>query len=559
MFASVRGRSRMNSSRQTTLATRSAQPWSSGSSLNRSPISWMSVRFSLERLPSTSSNTLSSVTSVPTGLRGHGRPLGDEHLVGLLDDRPVAAAVMPGRTGLEPDARHDPDAEVDVVRRVRVELDEIGLGDLGAAGRPLQPQGGVERPLVVGEELLEGGDRPSGPAHFYDDLVNFAALRPSGLTWYTVHRVVNETRWPEVGDGEHPQQAGRDRGLLLHPGGSPLPHQPAASRCPASWSSPSWRSSPAPPGPPPSPAGPSARRTSSSGLLDLPNGIPGKDVFRRVLMMLKPEAFEAAFNAWIARLRDEATAETGVDRPIIAIDGKTARRSHDAKKDLGPLHVVTAWAGEYGLALGQQVCAEKSNEITAIPELLKKIDVRGGIVTIDAMGAQKAIAEEIIGGKADYVLALKRNHESLHAAVIEHIDERLEGDLEDGPGADDDRSRARPRGGADLPATAGPRGPAGQGRVEGAEVGRRGDVAAEGGRGGEHRGPLLPQQPAGGRGPVRPGGARPLVGGERVPLDPRRDVPRGRLADPRAGAGGEHHLALPLHPLDPQAAPRPAA
>ena len=166
-----------------------------------------------------------------------------------------------------------------------------------------------------------------------------------------------------------------------------------------------------------------------TGLLDLPHGIPGKDVFRRVLMMLKPEAFEAAFNAWIARLRDEAVAETCVDRPIIAIDGKSARRSHDANEDLGPLHVVTAWAGEYGLALGQELCGAKSNEITAIPELLKKIDVRGGIVTIDAMGTQKAIAAEIIGGKADYVLALKRNHESLHAAVIEHIDERLDGDI----------------------------------------------------------------------------------------------------------------------------------
>jgi predicted transposase YbfD/YdcC len=165
------------------------------------------------------------------------------------------------------------------------------------------------------------------------------------------------------------------------------------------------------------------------GLLDLPHGIPGKDVFRRVLMILKPDAFEAAFNTWIARLREEATAETCVDRPIIAIDGKTARRSHDAKQDRGPIHVVSAWCGELGLVLGQQVCAEKSNEITAIPELLKKIDVRGGIVTIDAMGTQKAIAAEIIGGKADYVLALKRNHESLHAAVIEHIDERLDGDI----------------------------------------------------------------------------------------------------------------------------------
>lgn len=167
-----------------------------------------------------------------------------------------------------------------------------------------------------------------------------------------------------------------------------------------------------------------------TSLLDLPHGIPGKDVFRRVLMTLKPEAFEDCFNAWIARLRDAAMAETGIERPIVAIDGKAARRSHDAKADLGPLHVVTAWAGEYGLSLGQQVCAEKSNEITAIPELLKKIDVRDGIVTIDAMGTQKAIAAAIIRGQADYVLALKGNHESLHQAVIAHIDVRLDGDLE---------------------------------------------------------------------------------------------------------------------------------
>src|SRR3954462_8644110 len=167
-----------------------------------------------------------------------------------------------------------------------------------------------------------------------------------------------------------------------------------------------------------------------TGLLDLPRGIPGKDVFRRVLMTLKPEAFEGAFNAWIARLRDESTAETGIERPIVALDGKSARRSHDAARGLGALHVVTAWAGEYGLALGQEVCAEKSNEITAIPELLKKIDVRGGVVTIDAMGTQRAIAAEVIRGKADYVLALKGNHESLHRAVLAHVDERLEGDLE---------------------------------------------------------------------------------------------------------------------------------
>ena len=166
-------------------------------------------------------------------------------------------------------------------------------------------------------------------------------------------------------------------------------------------------------------------------ILDLPSGVPGKDVFRRVLMLVKPDAFEACFNAWIRSLRDEAAAETGVDRPIIAIDGKTGRRSHDAKNDLGALHVVTAWAGEYGLALGQEVCAAKSNEITAIPELLKKIDVRGGIVTIDAMGTQKAIAEAVVRGKADYVLALKRNHETLYREVVDFIDEQLEGGLEE--------------------------------------------------------------------------------------------------------------------------------
>jgi predicted transposase YbfD/YdcC len=195
-------------------------------------------------------------------------------------------------------------------------------------------------------------------------------------------------------------------------------------------------------------------------ILDLPHGVPGKDVFRRVLMVLKPDAFEACFNAWIARLRDEATAETGVDRPIISIDGKTARRSHDAKEELGPLHVVTAWAGDYGLALGQEVCAEKSNEITAIPELLTKIDVRGGIVTIDAMGTQKAIAEEIIRGGADYVLALKGNHEILHRAVIEHIDGQLEGDLNGaeelttsnhGHGREEDRTYLQLPAPADLP------------------------------------------------------------------------------------------------------------
>jgi predicted transposase YbfD/YdcC len=166
-------------------------------------------------------------------------------------------------------------------------------------------------------------------------------------------------------------------------------------------------------------------------VLDLPNGVPRKDVFRRVLMALKPAAFQACFANWLRSLRGEAVAQTGVEQPVLAVDGKTLRRSHDHDKGLGALHSVSVWASEYGLSLGQTACAEKSNEITAIPEILRLVDIKGAIITIDAMGAQKAIAEQIIAGGADYVLALKGNQETLHQAVIDCIDERLEGDLAD--------------------------------------------------------------------------------------------------------------------------------
>jgi predicted transposase YbfD/YdcC len=163
--------------------------------------------------------------------------------------------------------------------------------------------------------------------------------------------------------------------------------------------------------------------------LNLPNGIPRKDVFRRVLMALRPGAFQACFVNWLKSLRATAAAVTGVEQPILAVDGKTARRSHDRKKGLGALHSVSVWASEFGLSLGQVACAEKSNEITAIPELLRLVDIKGAIITIDAMGTQKAIAAQIVEGEADYVLALKGNQETLHQTVIDHIDEQLEGDL----------------------------------------------------------------------------------------------------------------------------------
>src|SRR3954470_21929492 len=166
-------------------------------------------------------------------------------------------------------------------------------------------------------------------------------------------------------------------------------------------------------------------------VLDLPNGVPRKDVFRRVLMALKPAAFQACFAGWLRSLRAEAVAETGVERPVLAVDGKAARRSHDRTQGLGALHSVSAWASEYGLSLGQVACAEKSNEITAIPELLRLVDIKGAIIAIDAMGTQKAIAKQIVEGEADFVLALKGNQDSLHDAVIAHIEQHSANDFAD--------------------------------------------------------------------------------------------------------------------------------
>ena len=168
-------------------------------------------------------------------------------------------------------------------------------------------------------------------------------------------------------------------------------------------------------------------------VLNLPKGIPGKDVFRRVLCLLKPDAFQHCFVSWLQSLRDQAAEATGVDQPVLAIDGKTSRRSHDHKKGLGALHSVSVWASEFGLSLGQVACAEKSNEITAIPELLRLVDIKGTIITIDAMGTQKAIAAQIVDGQADYVLALKGNQETLHQQVIDYVVEQMKNDFADVP------------------------------------------------------------------------------------------------------------------------------
>jgi predicted transposase YbfD/YdcC len=165
-----------------------------------------------------------------------------------------------------------------------------------------------------------------------------------------------------------------------------------------------------------------------SQFLPLPNGVPSRDCIRRLLMALQPEAFQKCFQDWIAYA--VVTDEQSPAR-LVAIDGKTCRRSHDAGQGLGPLHIVSAWASEEGIALGQVATEAKSNEITAIPVLLRQIELTDTLLTIDAMGCQKEIARTIVDGGGDFVIAVKDNQPTLREAIEAYVLEHLENDFED--------------------------------------------------------------------------------------------------------------------------------
>jgi len=158
-----------------------------------------------------------------------------------------------------------------------------------------------------------------------------------------------------------------------------------------------------------------SKRAWLETFLALPNGIPSHDTFRRVFMLIDPDAFEVCFTEWAQSLA------VGAEREVVAVDGKTVRRSGSRRHERGPLHLVSAWASGRGLALGQRAVDGKSNEITAIPELLDTLRLEGCIVTLDAMGCQKAIAERIRARDADYLLALKANHGRAFESVREHF------------------------------------------------------------------------------------------------------------------------------------------
>jgi len=159
--------------------------------------------------------------------------------------------------------------------------------------------------------------------------------------------------------------------------------------------------------------------------LKLANGIPSHDTFERVFDRLNAAGFQACFQDWIQAI--------SAALPIrqIAIDGKTLRRSGRATSDLGPLHVVSAWATEHHLSLGQVAVTDKSNEIPAIPKLLELLDLHGALVTLDAMGCQRDIAEKILEGGGDYVLTVKENQtkllEDIQACFQKGLDQDLKG------------------------------------------------------------------------------------------------------------------------------------
>jgi predicted transposase YbfD/YdcC len=147
--------------------------------------------------------------------------------------------------------------------------------------------------------------------------------------------------------------------------------------------------------------------------LDLPNGIPSHDTFRRVLMLVDPDAFERSFLGWA---RAVFRPEDGVPRQV-AIDGKTVRRSFDRKQGRSPLHLVSAYATQHGLVLAQRAAEEKRGELTVLPDLLDGLELRGCLVSLDALACRPEIAEHIVGRGGDYLLALKGNQRKAHAEV----------------------------------------------------------------------------------------------------------------------------------------------
>lgn len=153
------------------------------------------------------------------------------------------------------------------------------------------------------------------------------------------------------------------------------------------------------------------------------NGIPVDDTIARLMTKLNTKAFQNCFIQWIS------AAMTHITGDVVAIDGKTLRRSHDNAHDKGTIHMVSAWSTKHGIVLGQEKTNEKSNEITAIPALLEVLALKGCIVTLDAMGCQTAIVEKIVEKQADYVIAVKGNQGNLHEELKDYFETAIAADF----------------------------------------------------------------------------------------------------------------------------------
>jgi predicted transposase YbfD/YdcC len=165
------------------------------------------------------------------------------------------------------------------------------------------------------------------------------------------------------------------------------------------------------------------RRQWLARFLDLETGIPSHDRFNAIFAAIKPAEFEKCLLSWVTALHEVTGGQ------VIAIDGKTLRRSFDAANSKSAIHMVSAWATANHISLGQVVVDAKSNEITAIPKLLEILELSGAMVTIDAMGCQTEIARQIISAGADYCLAVKDNQPTLHRGIISFFDEHPDDDL----------------------------------------------------------------------------------------------------------------------------------
>ena len=273
--------------------------------------------------------------------------------------------------------------------------------------------------------------------------------------------------------------------------------------------------------------------------LELPHGIPSHDTFGDVFSRLDPEQFQQRFMAWPQAVSDLIPGE------VVAIDGKTVRRSHDRNAGKRAIHLVSAWASANTLTLGQVKTTEKSNEITAIPQLLPMLELKGCIVTIDAMGCQQEIAQGILDRGAGYVLALKANQGQLYADVRDLFEGAEEFGFEGVPhdyattlNQDHGRIERREcwtisdpscleylsyRAGLARPALGG------QGGGPPGDAGRDHGAAS-----------VLHQQPGGPSGATAEGGAHSLEHRELLALEPGRDFWGGPLPDPQGPRSAEH-------------------